>query len=529
MGGSSVAAAPPQVHESLASPPMPTGAIFKNESIKRLAWMIGIMLVVYSSVLALPYGFLDDYEIGSWVYYKPLSIIPALSVQGRPVSAVLELAAYYPIYHVSDFAWLRLIGIIGLGLLAWVFSRIMIRAGWSVRAAIPIAVMVATLPPMQVLAAWAIEFSYPWAAVVALLAAAVWADSVPDGAPPDLRREIRYGAASVALLLFSLVNNQPVAMIFWAAAAVDLFKPGSTIPHLYRRGFGYLAIGFLAMALEFVILKLAIHIYPHEFMAYRAALTTAIRTKIRWFIKTPLRHALNLQHFPGTAATAIAVGVAIVVGLLLYFPGNLLSRAKFFAAALLLIPLSYLPNLAVAESVPFYRTEIGLTTLILVYAWLAVNGFAAMLSRRSPGQPPSAIGLALLRAAAVCACVVAAFNVLIYFALPQTLEYRFLREKLASADLRAVRHILVIQPSSGETLAPGAYPQEFGLPSMSEDWVPIGMIQMTLRDLHLPIIDSDFEMTGHPHADGTVARAPDAATLVIDMRQITAMRDPSRN
>jgi hypothetical protein len=508
---------------------MPTGAICKNESIKRLVWMIGIMLVVYSSVLAVPYGFADDYEIGSWVYYQPLRIIPCLAVQGRPVGALLELAAYYPIYHVGDFAWLRLIGIIGLGFLAWVFSRTMIRAGWSVQAAIPMAVMAATMPPMQVLASWAIEFSYPWVAAVALLSAALWAESIPDGAPANRRREIRSGAASVALLLFSLMNNQPAAMIFWAAVAIDLFKPGSTIPRIYRRGVGYLGIGFLAMALEFVVLKLAIRIFPHEFMSYRAALNKNFLAKIHWFIKTPLRDALNLQHFPGTTATAITVGLAMAVGLLLYFPGNLLNRAKFFAAAMLLIPLAYLPNLAVAESVAYFRTEMGLTTLMLVYAWLALNGFAATLLRRSPGQPPSGLGIALLRGAAVCACVVAAFNVLIYFAIPQTLEYRFVREKLASADLRAVRRIHVIQPSPGDTLAPGAYREEFGLPSMFEDWVPNGMVQMTLRDLHLPIIDSDFEKPGHPPAHGAVSPPPNPATLVIDMRQITAMRDPSRN
>ena len=529
MGVLSVPAVPSKVLHLSVSAPKPTGAIRKSGSIKRLAWMIGIMLVVYSSVLAVPYGFMDDYEIGSWVYYQPQRIFPCLAVQGRPLMAVFELAGYYPIYHVANFVWLRLIAIIGLGLLAWVFSRSMIRAGWSVQVAIPMGIMAATLPPMQILASWAIVYSYPWATALAFFSAALWADSIPDGAPPNRRREIRWGAACVALLLFSLMFNQPVGMIFWAAAAIDLFKPGSTFPRIYRRGVGYLVIGFLAMGMEFVVLKLALRIYPHEFMSYRAALNNNILHKIHWFIKTPLLDALNLQHFPGTTAVGLAVGLAMAVGLLLYFPGDLLSRAKCFAAAMLLIPLAYAPNLAVAESVAYYRTEIGLTTLILVYAWLAVNGFAATLRRRSPGQTPSGLGIALLRGVAVCACVVAAFNVLIYFAIPQTLEYRFLREKLASADLRGVRHIHLIQPSPSDTLAPGAYREEFGYPSTFEDWVPNGMIQMTLRDLHLPLIDSDFEMPGHPRANAAVSAAPDSATLVIDMRQMTAMRDPSRN
>jgi hypothetical protein len=274
-------------------------------------------------------------------------------------------------------------------------------------------------------------------------------------------------------------------MFFWVFTAMLLFKPDteSDFTRRLREQARLLASLFgifsCACVLELGVFEGAKHYFgTAALLPQRSHLTTHLAAKVHWFISGPLVDALNFQRLQPSPKVALLVGTFTAIGLLFYFKGNIFQRLVQWAIALCLVPLSYLPNLAIAEDFVTYRTEPALTALLVFYLTLAAAGFIQTLNKTVSTK----FLTSLLVLAAGISLTLANYNVNTFFATPQALELALIKTQLDGAFGRRFRDNPVLLTRS-DTLAPFSRYDEFGLPSLCQPWVPDPVVFLFKRGL----------------------------------------------
>ena len=288
-----------------------------------------------------------------------------------------------------------------------------------------------------------------------------------------------------------------------------------------------LLIGMLA---GYAAAKLAAVLYPTSSgVSERSALVRDLPAKAMWFLGEPLPQALTFFWLSpgrflsewnvvsswklGDRVVASGIFVFITSGLMVYFRRYPEYAGRRWAIAVVLLPMTYLPNLAVAQSWAPYRTLPSLSSLLVVYAYFACHGYARLLSRlcsRAYGN------VAMAAAAAACA-LSAAYHVDTFFVSPQVRELAFLRSRLEPMVGRPSQtlNVTIIRPGYRNTFAPFVR-YEFGMPSSLKEWSARSMVPLLLRSM---VADLEVSVTVAGVDDKPVA-PPD---LVIDMGEIALL------
>ena len=476
--------------------------------------MVGVLLC-YSSVLVIPYAFSDDYLF--LIAHAGLpgtgntSATYAFIANGRPTGALLTDLFFSYANTIGDLRYLRLWGVIGIGLLAWSIDRALVRVGWSRKQTVLLSVIICTLPSFQVYASCATALFYPFAALASGRALAM-----AERACDEQCRLYKWSlvAGAVLLLLVAFTIYQPAAMFFWVFAAIGLLTRDASLPFLRRRVLWHSAVAFAGLSLGFGVYQLGLA-YGRNIFPPRSELAHDILGKVLWFLRWPLVDALSLAKLSGSPALALSVAIFIAGGLLLYFGDEAKKCLLKFLLALAFIPLSYLPNLVIAENWSAYRTQSALTSVIVVYAFLALQGYERTLLRPTTASPLTA-GLGF---AALVSALLAAYNVSTYFAFPQILELRFMRSHWAQQDLSQVRSFYIIPSTWQNFCAPAVYYDEFGFPSSAHPLSPGPMVYLLLRETKQERLGLPIEAVP---AAGPINPPPGA--LVIDMRKLANFR-----
>ena len=274
-------------------------------------------------------------------------------------------------------------------------------------------------------------------------------------------------------------------MFFWVFAAIILFKPvgTSSVPERLKEQASLFAKLFAVFS-SACVLELGVFEWAKRYfgtaalLPQRSHLTTHIAAKVHWFIGGPLVDALNFQRLQPSHRVAFLVAAFIAIGLLLYLKGNIYQRLLQWAAALCLIPLSYLPNLAIAEDFVTYRTEAGLTALLVFYLFIAGAGIAQTFNKP---LFPAILGCFTALAAGITLILVN-YNVNTFFVLPQALELALMKSQLDGDFGQQIKGSPVLLKRN-DTLAPFSRYDEFGLPSLCQPWVPAPVIFLFKRGL----------------------------------------------
>ncbi len=494
-----------------------------------LPGFIGASLAVFSTSLLVPYGFTDSYDVLADAQAGTLESIDAHVVaSGRPLYALLQHLAFASITNIDGFRYLRLAAAIAVGLLAWLFYLALRRAGMRQPFALTIPLLICATPPYEVYVGWETCAFFPYAAVLA--GAALFA------ADHALKRRltkpgILAGSAAVALLSLALMIYQPAAMVFWVFAAISLFGRPASLRSTAKRLGAYGLVMALTLAVEYLATLLLPGMMYGTTPSGRAALVQHPLAKALWFIRQPLVDALNLWNLLPHVSIAGLMAVFTLAGLLLFLPGKPVERGGKFLLALALTPLSYLPNLVVQDDSSPYRTQAGLTSLVVLYACFALLGWLAFafkakllkeaLRKRqlSTGKLAMRLAAAVLVGGALVGSALAANNVTSYFVVPQAQELSIVAGHLNDAALAQATSIYIIGCTADDSLSPVVRYDEFGLPSCSQFWVPRPMVYLLLRELHpaqahLPIT---FVRPGQPIN-------PPPGSLVIDLRTLRLYR-----
>jgi len=474
--------------------------------------LAGVLLLCYASVLVTPYAFLDDYFILAEGIRGEGGTRTQVIASGRPTYAFLLHLAFHAMRDIGDLRYLRLLGVLGIALLAWSFYRTLVFAGWDEYLSLLLSVFVVTMPPFQVYASWATTAFYPFAAL-----AAGGAVHVAERAFSEPRPLLRWGlvGGAVLLMLIALTIHQSAAMFFWVFAAILLFKPDATLPDTVRRLLWYSGIVFAGLILGFGMYKLGTTLYEHALLPTRSHLIQDVWEKALWFFRYPLMNAFNLAKLSPKRWLALVVVFFIIGGLIQYFRGKAGERLWQIGIAAALLPLSYLPNLMIAENWSSYRTQSALTSVVVMYAFLALWGYSRILRR-----PTATLFLTvMLGFAALGSSLLAAYNVDAYFARPQLLELNFMRGQLTRQDLTQASSIYIIGAKWQDSIAPAVRYDEFGFPSSAASWVPRPAVYLLLRELSPERSSLPLELAP---VDGPVSPPPTA--LIVDMRKLSSLR-----
>jgi hypothetical protein len=191
-----------------------------------------------------------------------------------------------------------------------------------------------------------------------------------------------------------------------------------------------------------------------------------------------------------------------------------------------------MPNLVVAESFSSYRTQGALTSLIVIYIFLSIKGFAPWTPRKYRLATTNPI---MTTAAAIC-LFMASYHVQVYFTLPQSVELQVMRQQIAQQDLDYKQAIYVIGANMRGFGAPANRYDEFGVASSARAWAAGPEAALLLRSMgisrtHLPIRVILREPLGRPplaqwlreqaiYVSPPESENPPANAAVVDMRNL---------
>jgi hypothetical protein len=474
------------------------------------ALLLALLSLCYISVLATSYAGSDDYLL-LWVAPSGVSWRLHLEIAiGRPMNGILVHFLFSRMGDIGDLCYIRFLSVTLIATLAWAVYRTSLEAGWHWRDAFFLSLITAMLPPFQVYASWAETVQYPLAAISAA-AAFYMAEWGLKEQRPGPKWSLATGSALFILLSITIV--QPGAMFFWVFAAIALFKPDAHIPCLLHHLLWYGAIVATGMILGFCVYEVGVAKYGFLLPAERAHLTKDVLGKALWFVQLPMVDALNLINLRSNLSFACGVAIVGSCGMVLYFRGDIKERLLKVAIALCLIPMSYLPNLLTGENWSSYRTQLALTSLVLVYACFALNGYVRLLYRRIGDQVQTVV----LGVAAFAAMLLATYNVQAYWAFPLSLELRMMKSQLTSGNVRDARTIYVIGSNWMDSVAPTVRYDEFGLPFSAQPWGSEPAVHVLLREMGYLSVPVQIAPVGGP------IKPPDGA-LVVDMRKLVDFR-----
>lgn len=498
---------------------------------RQLDVLLGYTLVfafIYAAAWIIPYGYVDDYPLLLDGLRHQFGPDMAVYIQGgRPIAGGLEFLSHNFLGGMHDLRYLRLLGIFGIALLAWLLFRTLLSAGMQRRLALAIPVFICTLPTFQVAAGWAILWDAVYAACAAggALLIADRAMHMPVG-----RRRVLWIGVSVALVLAALLVYQPAAMMYWVFAAIIFFTRDIALAQMVRRLAAFSAIMLVALALAYgVFLVLPVLVYgsrPIANPAFGPVLQRAhlisigdIPAKLIWFVAYPLSEALNLVNLHWSRIAALIACAFTFGGLWLHFSGRPVERIAKVAIAMMFIPLSFLANLVVTENLAAYRTQMALAPLLAFYMILAFGAWAR--ARQSDITRQLVLPGVFWAVALVCAATAGA-TITRYVAVPQYAEYQWLHDQLAAAPLSTASIIYVIPAPGGYGDPPVQGSDEFGIPSTASQFSRVQIVRVALHEID-PSLDAlpvELAPQGGPIT-------PPAGSIVIDMRQ--AQTSPIRS
>lgn len=300
-----------------------------------LTFLIVVLLLIYSPALFGSYGHMDDYYLlfsfikggggpgaRAWIFTQRMAF-------GRPAEFFVTWLSYGFLKSIAQLRYVRLSGIVALIGLAWLLQRRLAQSGWDSDQSTLLAVIICTMPPFQVFAAWAATSQY---AIAALLSAASF--ELSDVALDSLYqlRGLALVTAAVLLEVISLTINQMLGLVFVVPAAIQLFSKGGEWSHAVGRFLKNQATLLTSLLIAFVIERIGDRLYGAA-LRYRGSPDTGrlgldlhVVAKAVWFLKWPLMNALNLCYLPPSSYLAMAAALAIAIGLFLYFKGSVLKR-----------------------------------------------------------------------------------------------------------------------------------------------------------------------------------------------------------
>jgi hypothetical protein len=451
----------------------------------------GAVTAIFLPILLVPYGFSDDYSLLWMAVSKEPSVqfgktlFDANATTGRPLMGLLDQWFFSAAGTIENLRFVRLVAVVGILAIALLLHWALVRARIDPIPAALIVVLVCSLPAFQIYAAWTTLFSQSFGALLGGAASFRALRAVDPPRSATLDRVV----GAVALLLAGLLIYQPAAMFFWVFFAVALVGSRHDAERAARIVRMHAAVAGIALALWYVVLEASIHLIGNNAPgATRSKLTHDPVGKIGWFLHEPLFRALNLFDLTPTGWFAAVVAIVAAGGMALWLKQHSPRPLFYGAVALCLVPLSYLPNLVVAESWAAIRTQLATSSLIALYACLGTMSIWVSardaLRAHAAERVSSTIEAAVLALAVVfvgASAVIASKNLTLLVAEPQMTELRLLRSQVAALPANT-HHVAFVETDWYGGMTNLVVYDEFGLATSVRPWALEPAVDLILRE-----------------------------------------------
>lgn len=443
--------------------------------------------LAYSPCLTNRYAHTDDYSL-LWNNLTRGGNAEFLASMGRGVGGLLFSVAWWPVTTI-DQLWIprafSILGILGLSILVFWSLR---RLGYDLYLSLMVATLLLLLPTYTLYAAWPTACHYVYGALAA--AAAFWAVELAWKQSIGVRLWTRL-LGGVFLLVLAVNTYQPTAMFYFTMLIFLVMSPGlKDQPRERLKHWGlHLMVIVLGLGASYVIVRVTSPWFHG--LSSRVALDGNLLGKFSWFLEEPLKQSCFLgllaHEVPissaGQDALLVLVAVLMVWGLFGFLSGGIRERAWRVAAALLLVPLTYLPNLIAAERWASYRTRGALTVAV---AFLIVTGLAGLLGRLRISEVAARWAQSVVWALVVLVGVtISQYHIMHYLVVPFQVEWRTVRCELAQllASQMPPREIVFLMPDQRLPIPRMWVYDEFGHLSSSRAWVPEAMCGLILHEI----------------------------------------------
>lgn len=487
----------------------PKNCVYKNRSkvflnLGILSSFIVILILTYFPVVQINYLYMEDYVfINTMKEHSLHRELMDWTGDGLPLYAIFT----YAVSYAKSANLIRLLSIIGLGLLAYLIYTILKMYRVKTEHAFLISVLVCTLPSFQIITAWLSCAPYLYSAILSAIAGLL---SLKVVTKKITGRSIP--VASFLIIIFLLViamfMYQPSAMFYWAVGIIPLsvLKDEDFIEKWYMRFIIYISIGLISVVVYFFSIKI-LHFFLHVGFPGRGELIelTKIPMKLKWFFFCPLNYALNLWNIFPTYKWASIVGIIIIVMFLSKIlqvlkkekRANLLwnhFQRLFLITGILL--LCYLPNLVVTDTTPAYRTLASLTTAIcflFYFGFVNILDFFKFIPGYSADLKDKAVTISLIILALIA--TYQAHNNVNDFATLQAKDFKYVKSAISEfgvSNLSRVSEIYVRRPDEKRIIERGFLYDEFGISTTSHPWGPRNVVRRALYELG---IKADIKIT----------------------------------
>jgi hypothetical protein len=495
-----------------------------------------VLSVIYWPVLVFDYAYHDDYvyfvreayQFQDWVFFD------GEFSNGRYLTSYLQNGLGYVVNRVSDLSFLRFFSVIILSLIGTICFQ-MIHAVFQNRIHSILAIVsLLTLAPFQVYVSWSMSVGKIPAILFASLAMAVMWHA--ENQAVYLKAKIHlYRILALLLMLCALSTYQPGAMFYWSLLILVMMihRKEAYAPTTSLRMDPFFLIGMVSMGLYFLIVSLLKETFgKHTNTLYNPyEISFDIREKISWFIQEPLLNAIHLWNIERSLSFTWLVILVIGIGIMCYLrqhkksltlqpPGkaalfNLIIHALLVVVLML---LSFSPNLLARGEAAFYRCCVGLSSAILITVLWSLKHITDIF----PAKIKNLLLLGILLLMSLYGIIQAQQQMINLRIMPSQAELSLLKGQLRYADLERIDHIHFLQADPKWYASIKRY-DEFGVPSTHYPQDLPLMLKCALREIGQEPRFWQF----YPRITHSWVPQPQAErTLVIDLRNLLEFELP---
>lgn len=345
---------------------------------------------------------------------------------------------------------------------------------------------------------------------------------------------------SCLLMVVAMLIYQPTSGLFWFWVAMGLLLGTDSLRQLLMRFGIALVTYFCSGALYYIAWKCTLELMTTEASAERSQVIhtyAALQQKLNWFIHEVVPNSLYFGFFEQWNRSTTAcwyvglfiVGIAVLgVCLAIFGRGEHrpVARLMRYLLVLLIIPLSYFPNLVVVESFATFRTRVALSSILMLLLAGALSGLLWTVFRGRWNW----IGRTLFAAVAMGMVIKGGYNLDRYMATPQGTEYQFVVSHARQFDFTKYDNLLIVHnyPRFFSISGQNYYYMEFGMPTSCTDPTWGGGIRTlfvrAMKEQELQLGQYPAEPRQVMEADGFYFQPVPPRTMMMDMRELVLYR-----
>ncbi|NMH87340.1 glucosyltransferase domain-containing protein [Flavivirga algicola] len=372
---------------------------------------------------------------------------------------------------IADLKWIRLISLVGCVLFSIQVFSFLLKLKMKTYESAIFSFLILTIPSFSVYYGWSATSEIPFLLNINFLAGLLLIKSFEKK-----KNRYLYYLASLLLVIISLCIYQAAVMVFLIPF---IFSSVMTKNFPIKKVISLLIFISISFSIYFIIFKLSLYWYNVEPSKRTSLNLIELPLKVIIFYLREMRIPLSGSGFLIGPILFLIIGVFCFSGFIYSFfqNRNKIPQPFFFISCLILVlPLTYLPNLLSAQKFVCSRTIAPTAIATLFYQFF----FLRQLSLKSKVLKKMSLGLVLTL------IILSSINLNYYKAKIHNKEYKAIKTAFNKVPIGNTKKIILIKPKHLFLKENKFYKREsadeFAEISSTRDWVPIPLFNQISKE-----------------------------------------------